>query len=179
MLNITAYANARPYSYTAGGKIRLDGWGKPRQTIYLNETKQFYSKLNNYKDIAEYQTDFMDMLENLIYKYPKWAVDNNWGNTKLDKLYNDPKPYTTHELIKETKEHYKDAKDPILSMILRQQYLIRKLATQFDDPSIINTWDITLTLKNPNDPVLHKFQEKGVLGKTLTTSNSFSNLFGV
>lgn len=175
MLNITAYANAQPVATSKNGRPLKDGWGKPRQTVYLKQTKFGKFTGTAYKDIADYQKEFFGMLERLIDTYPDWARQHGWD--QLDKIYNDPVAYSTRDLITDTRSHYAKGHDPALSMILRQKYLARKLAKDIGDNSIINEWDIELTLKNPHEPVLQKFYDKGVFDKTATTSTSFDELF--
>jgi hypothetical protein len=177
MLKIKAYANAQPIKYNSKNKATLDGWGLPRQTIYLNESNRRYHKLVDYKIIADYQTDFMDMVEGIIRKYPSWADSNDWGYAKLPKMYNDPVAYSINDLIKETKQHYVDAHDPTLSMLLRQKYLIRKLANDLGDPSIINAWDLDITFKNPHEPALKKFYDRNIFTVVAVQSSSYNDLF--
>jgi len=178
MLKIKAYANAQPIKYNSKNKATLDGWGLPRQTIYLNESRRRYDKLVDYSNVAKHQTDFMDMVEGIIIKYPSWADTNNWGYAKMPKMYNDPVQYSMNDLIKETKDHYKDAHDPTLSMLLRQKHLIRKLSQDLADPSIVDYWDIDISFKNPHEPALKKFYDRGILKTISKGGNSFNDLFG-
>ena len=176
MLKITAYANAQPVATGRTGNPLLDGWGQPRQTIYLKQTRFGKFAGTDYREIADYQLSFCDMLERLLNKHSTWAKNNGWD--KLPKIYNDPRAYSAQELIDDCRSHYQKGHDPALSMILRQKYLIRKLADDIGDKSIINEWDIELTLKNPSEPVLKKFYDKGVFDKTVTTTTTYGDLFG-
>ena len=176
MLKIKAYANAQSVKYSSKNLMRLDGWGKPLQTIYLNESRRRGDKILNYQTVADYQIDFMDMINGVIKKYPGWASKNNWGAMKMPKIYNDPVAYSIDDLIKETKQHYIDRHDPTLSMLLRQNHLIRKLSKDLNDPSIINSWDIDITFKNPYEPALQKFYDKNVFTVVAKTT-AFSDLF--
>jgi hypothetical protein len=175
MLKISAYAVAQPVATGRQGQILKDGWGLPRQTIYLKQNR-YSGKLTNYSDIAKYQKDFMTCLENIINQQPAWADLNGWD--KHIKIYNDPVAYSTVEIINDIRQHYDAGHDVALSMILRQRYLIRKLAEDIGDNNIINDWDIELSIKNPNEPAIKKFYDKEVLESVaITSGTTFSNLF--
>lgn len=177
MLKITAYASAQPVATGRNGNPLLDGWGQPRQTIYLKQTKFGKFAGTDYKEIADYQLDFMHRLEQILAYDPKFALQQGWD--RLPKIYNDPRSYSAEDLIADTRRHYQRGHDPALSMILRQRYLIRKLAQDLNDNSVIPDWDIELTFRNPTEPVLKKFYDKGVFEKTASTTTSFDSLFGV
>jgi len=177
MLKIKAYASAQSVKFSSKNLMKLDGWGKPLQTIYLRENHRVQDKLIDYKTISNYQTDFMDMIEDIIKKYPSWAITHKWGNQKLPRFYNDPTLYSINDLIIETRNHYTKGNDPILSMILRQKDLIRKLSKDLSDPNIIDRWDLDITFKNPHEPALQKFYDRGVFPAPAVHSNSFGDLF--
>lgn len=170
MLKITAYAQAQ-----APVANKKDGWGYPRQTIYLKQSRAG-GRVLNYPDIAQYQQDFFDMLKRLLNKHYTWAQQNGWD--RKVKYYNDPVGYTIDELIEDTHKHYQDLHDPALSMILRQKFLIRKLAEDIGDASIVPEWDIDLTIKNPDEPVLKKFYDRDIFERVATPTNAFGELFG-
>jgi hypothetical protein len=170
MLKITAYAQAQ-----APVANKKDGWGLPRQTVYLKQNSRG-GRVVNYQEIAEYQRNFFDMLNNVVNAHYTWAEKNDL--TTGVKYYNDPVTYTVEQLHHDTEQHYKETHDPTLSMILRQKFLIRKLAQAMNDPSIIDQWDIDLTIKNPDEPVLKKFYDRDVLTKTAQpTGTAFGELF--
>jgi len=175
MLKIKAYAVAQPVATNrlTGADLK-DGWGLPRQTIYIKENK--FKRLDDYtySDIAKYQTDFFERLAKILQADPVFATQNGWD--KLPKIYNDPVRYSGIDLVKDTINHYKRRHDPTLSMLLRQRYLIRKLANELGDPSVIKDWDIDITFKNPTEPVLKKFYDKDIFSQVATT-NTFSDLF--
>ena len=127
--------------------------------------------------LIKYQNKFFNRLEEIIKIDPQWAQANNWD--KLPKIYNDPVRYSVQDIINDTRDQYKHRRDPTLSMLLRQKYLINKLAEDLGDPSIINMWDIDIAFKNPTDPVLKKFYDKKVFSVVAaTTITSYSELFG-
>lgn len=170
MLKITAYAQAQ-----APIANKKDGWGYPRQTIYLKQNSSG-GRILNYQDIAEYQQAFFDRLGRILNENPTWARQNDLD--RRVKYYNDPVGYTIEELIEDTHKHYENNHDPALSMILRQKFLIRKLAKVLGDTNIISDWDIDLTIKNPNAPVLKKFYDRDVFEQVATPTNAFGELFG-
>lgn len=178
MLKIRAHAVAQPVALNRRtGEELKDGWNLPRQTVYIKENKYRALDAVSYKEIADHQTEFFQRLDSIIRADPAWATANGWD--KLPKIYNDPKRYSAQDLIKDTISHYKRRHDPTLSMLLRQRYLIRKLALELGDPSVIKDWDIDITFKNPTEPVLKKFYDNNVLSMIAkTNNNNFGDLFG-
>lgn len=175
MLKIKAYAVAQPVALNRRtGEELTDGWNLPRQTVYIKENKYRALDAVSYKEIADHQTEFFQRLDSIIKADPIWATKNDWD--KLPKIYNDPKRYSAADLIKETISHYKRRHDPTLSMLLRQKYLIRKLANELGDPSVINDWDISITFKNPTEPVLKKFYDRDIFTQVATTT-TYTDLF--
>ena len=173
MLKIKAQAVAQPVALNRRTGTELkDGWGFPRQTIYLKDSS--HKKLDSYEDIEKYQNKFFTRLEEIMNTDPAWATANGWD--KLPKIYNDPVRYSVQDIINDTRDQYKHRRDPTLSMLLRQKYLIRKLAKDLGDTSIINLWDIDITFKNPTDPVLKKFYDKNVFTIVAKTT-SYLDLF--
>jgi hypothetical protein len=176
MLKITAYASSRPTQQNKNGKTLKDGWGFDRQTIYLKKDAYHSFQDQSYRDIARHQLEFCDVLEKLMQADPAW-IKQNALDGKIEKIYNDPTAYTLTEIIEDIREHYKRSHDPALSMLLRQRYLIRKLAKLIGDNSLVPGWDIDIKFTNPSTPVLKKFFDKGVFDKEESTT--FNNLFGV
>jgi len=175
MLKIQAHAVAQPVALNRRtGEELKDGWGLPRQTVYIKESKYRALDAVSYKDISDYQTDFFNRLDKIIKADPIWATDNGWD--KLPKIYNDPVRYSAADLVKDTVNHYKRRHDPTLSMLLRQRYLIRKLANELNNPSIIKDWDIDITFKNPTEPVLKKFYDKDIFSQVAITT-AYTDLF--
>jgi hypothetical protein len=176
MLKIKAYAVAQPVALNRRtGEELKDGWNLPRQTIYIKDSNYRRLDTQSYDDIAKYQNKFFSRIEEVINADPLWATANGWD--KLPKIYNDPVRYSATSLIKDTKNHYTNRHDPTLSMLLRQKYLIRKLAKDLGNNTIIQMWDIDITFKNPTDPVLKKFYDKNVFSAVAVTNN-YSELFG-
>lgn len=175
MLKITAYASAQPVATGRTGRPLKDGWGLPRQTIYLKQTKFGKFAGASYTEIANYQRDFFSMLNTLVNRYPDWARQHGW--LPLPKIYNDPVSYSISDLHTDTEKHYTKHHDPALSMILRQQYLTEKLAKDLEDPTIVQEWGIDLKLKNPTEPVLAKFYDKGVLTTVAQNTTTINELF--
>jgi len=174
MLKITAYAQAQQPKMNRLGNDLKDGWGLPRQTIYLKENQ--YKPLDGqiYTKIADYQNNFFEILAKIQQQQPDWLITNGWDN--LPKIYNDPVKYTLDELIKDTANHYRRRHDPTLSMLLRQRYLIRRFAKDIGDNTMIKDWDIDITFKNPTDPVLKKFYDRNIFAAVAVTS-TFNELF--
>ena len=174
MLKVKAYAVAQPVALNRRtGEPLKDGWGLPRQTVYIKDNK--YKRVDIYDDIEKYQNKFFNRLEEIMNTDPTWASANNWD--KLPKIYNDPVRYSVQDIINDTRDQYKHGRDPTLSMLLRQKYLIRKLAKDLGDTSIINMWDIDIAFKNPTDPVLKKFYDKNVFTIVAKTT-SYNDIFG-
>jgi len=174
MLKIKAHAVAQPVALNRRtGEELMDGWGLPRRTIYIKDSN--HRRLDVYEDVEKYQNKFFTRLEEIMNTDPIWATANGWD--KLPKIYNDPVRYSVQDIINDTRDQYKHRRDPTLSMLLRQKYLIRKLAKDLGDNTIINMWDIDITFKNPSDPVLKKFYDKNVFSAVAVTNN-YSELFG-
>jgi hypothetical protein len=175
MLKIKAHATAQPVALNRRTGAELtDGWGLPRQTVYIKDSKYRALDAESYKDISDYQTEFFQRLDKIIKADTAWATANGWD--KLPKIYNDPVRYSAESLINDTVNHYKRRHDPTLSMLLRQRYLIRKLASELGDPSVIKDWDIDITFKNPTEPVLKKFYDKDIFSQVAITT-AFTDLF--
>lgn len=169
MLKIKAYASSRPTTQNKNGKTAKDGWGFDRQTVYLKKSAHQSFQDEEYRNIANYQREFCNVLERILQEEP------NYFPNKLEKIYNDPTAYSVTEIIEDIREHYNKRHDPTLSMILRQRYIIGKLAEQLDNPSIVRDWSIDIQFVNPSTPVLRKFFDKGVFDQAET--NTYSKLF--
>jgi hypothetical protein len=163
MFKIKAYAVAQDPQTTSRGKLKLDGWGQPLQTVYLrhNQFKRFAGE--EYRGIARHQIQFLRDLEQATINQPNWFSDNNWD--KLPKIYNDPRAYDLSKHTMDIVDHYESGHDPALSMILRQQYFVDRLATELSAPNLREKYGIDLEIVNSTAPIIKRFHEHGVFTK--------------
>jgi hypothetical protein len=163
MFKIKAYAVAQDPQITSKGKTKLDGWGLPLQTVYLrqNQFKRFAGE--DYRRIAKHQIKFLHDLEQASINEPNWFSDNNWH--KLPKIYNDPRAYDLAKHTMDIVGHYEAGHDPALSMILRQQYFVDRLATELSAPDLRETYGIDLEIVNSTAPIIKRFHDHGVFTK--------------
>ena len=156
-LILTAVAKAQAPQTTRTGKTRLDGWGFPLQTIYLWDTGSRRFQGSRYSQIEQHQLRFYDDLVKAVEQETDWFYDRCWN--QLPKIFNDPVPYTLQEIIDDTRNHYLRKHDPCLSILLRQQYLVDRLAEDLGQ-EIVDQYGIEIKFRNPAEPVLDRFWSK-------------------
>lgn len=174
MFKLKAYAVAQDPQTTRTGKTKLDGWGLPLQTVYLRPNQFQHFRGEEYRRISRHQVKFVHDLDEAIKWEQDFFLDNGWN--KLPKLYNDPRSYEIAQHMTDIVEHYESGHDPALSMILRQQYFVDRLAEELRAPKLREIYGIDLEIVNSTTPVLKRFQERGVFTRPQPGS-IFTTLF--
>lgn len=175
MYNLRAHGAARPPN-DRSGRIKKDGWGNDLQTIYLkNPVSMGRGALPDREALKQYQLRWCDHMEEAYMKEYDYFRSNGWDN--LEPIYNDPVSYSLEQVITDMRKHYahNPAHDVTLSFILRQRYLIRRLAKELDSPGLIKTYDIKVDIVNPANGLLREYYRHGVFDEE---ENTFNDLFG-
>jgi hypothetical protein len=179
MLKITGKAVAQPQI-----KNYKDGWGHPRQTIYVkgpyggNIDRELYNK------IKEHHRRVLDDIYNAWREDPDFFREIGLDlDQKLPQIYNDPTTYTFDEIGKDIIDHYNKGHDPCVSMANRLNWILRKIAdalTEAGQPgnTILKKYGIEFDWTNPTEPTLKKFKDRDVwLDSAELNTSTFADIF--
>ena len=133
------------------GKIKLDGWGHPLQTIYLRDIDKIA--------VTDYQIKFCRDLELAFQLETHWFKMIGLGG-KLPRIANDPVPYTIQEHIAEIRDHYNKKHEPTYSFINRQAWIVFELEKHIG-PDVVKEYGICVeSFKNSTEHALQKFYDQ-------------------